>query len=229
MNDLDYVLMTNSDPDLAASISSNFPAVRVKQIGPDPFTGRIDGNIWCFVDWTLSEISGLEMCRRLRAFPATANSHITIALDEDEPEMRRRALKAGADDYLVGPLTADTLIARLKDYQSTKASTSFGALLSNGPLTVDLVARLVSWNAKPFDLQPNQFQLLVHFMEHPNQVLTRPSLIAMLAKDGQGIDERTVDVWIGRLRRAVMAQGAPDPLRTVRGYGYVFDKPGLVG
>ena len=75
----------------------------------------------------------------------------------------------------------------------------------------------------PVPLRPNEFRLLAHFMEHPDQVFSRTALIEQLGKDGEAIDERTVDVWVGRLGRALTAQGAPDPLRTVRALGYVMD------
>ena len=79
------------------------------------------------------------------------------------------------------------------------------------------------WRGLPVALRPNEFALLVHFVEHPDRVFSRTALIATLGKDDNGIDERTVDVWVGRLRRALKSQGAPDPLRTVRSLGYVLD------
>jgi len=163
------------------------------------------------------------MCRRLRDAPATAHSHITMVLEEDDSDMRRRALRAGADDYLVGPLTPEILHSRLQQYRKLSDAGAATERLAHGDLTVDLAAHQARWRGRPIALRPNEFRLLAHFIEHPDRVFSRTSLIAMLGKDSEAIDERTVDVWVGRLRRALRAQGAPDPLRTVRSMGYVMD------
>jgi two-component system phosphate regulon response regulator PhoB len=92
-----------------------------------------------------------------------------------------------------------------------------------GNLTIDFAAHRARWRGKPLDLGPNEFRLLAHFAEHPDRVHSRRSLIATLGKGWQSIDERTVDVWIGRLRRALGAQGVTNKLRTVRSVGYVYD------
>ena len=92
-----------------------------------------------------------------------------------------------------------------------------------GNLVVDFTAYRARWKNKPIELGPNQFRLLGHFACHPDRVHTRSGLIDQLGKDCQAIDERTVDVWIGRLRRALRKQGATVPLRTVWSVGYVYD------
>jgi two-component system phosphate regulon response regulator PhoB len=137
--------------------------------------------------------------------------------------MKRRALAAGADDYLVGPLTPDRLTERLREHWSKPNQTHGAAVIALGDLTLDLVAHRVTWRERPISLMPNQFRLLAHFLSHPDQVFTRSSLIAFVSKDGVISDERTVDVWVKRLRRAFRAQGAPDPIRTVHSVGYVLD------
>lgn len=97
------------------------------------------------------------------------------------------------------------------------------ARFHHGELTVDIAAHRARFRGTNVPLRPNEFRLLVHFLEHPDQVLSRASLIACVGKPGQEIEERTVDVWAGRLRRALRSAGAPDPLRTVRTLGYVLD------
>jgi two-component system, OmpR family, phosphate regulon response regulator PhoB len=92
-----------------------------------------------------------------------------------------------------------------------------------GNLVIDFAAHRARWKNKPIELGPNEFRLLSHFASHPDRVHTRESLIAQLGKDCQAIDERTVDVWVGRLRRALRNQGVPDQLRTVWSVGYVYD------
>ena len=185
----------------------------------------LEGAVWAFVDWVLPEISGLEICRQLRCAPLTTQAHITMVLEEDDVEARRRALRAGADDYLVGPANRTMVLDRvmsvvLHDYDG-------GALrsLTLGDLSIDLAAFLASWRGKPISLMPNEFRLLRFFVEQPGRVFTRTQLIAALGKQDPPVDERTVDVWIGRLRRALRGSGAGDPLRTVRSLGYVFDRP----
>lgn len=98
-----------------------------------------------------------------------------------------------------------------------------GTVFRHGELTVDPVAFAARYRGTILPLRPNEFRLLLHFVSHPDQVFSRASIIERLGKDSGLIDERTVDVWTGRLRRALRAAGVPDPLRTVRALGYVLD------
>lgn len=223
MSEPGTIILTNGQPDLLAVLADRLPDVRVVTADSAPPVRRHEGRTWCFVDWLLPNLSGLEMCRRLRDAPATAQSHITMVLDEDDTEARRRALRAGADDYVVAPLTADVLLDRLKQYRGGTSGSAPPPRLAHGGLTLDLAAHQTRWHGRPVPLRPNEFKLLAHFIEHPDQVLSRTSLIDMLGKDSDAIDERTVDVWVGRLRRGLKAHGVPDPLRTVRSLGYVLD------
>lgn len=198
------------------------PDVRVEEIGDTIPTVREGAMTLCFVDWLLPTTSGLEMCRRLRSAPSATDLHITMVLDEDNADVRRRALRAGADDYLLGPLTRDKIVNRMQTYRSGSVQNQ-RSRLTHGDLTVDRTAHHARWRGAVIPLRPTEFRLLAHFVEHPDQVFTRAALIAVLGKDEEGLDERTVDVWVGRLRRALKAHGVPDPLRTVRSYGYVLD------
>jgi two-component system phosphate regulon response regulator PhoB len=217
------IILTSPRPDLAAALSDHHIGLRLVTIAQQPPAARIEGRIWCFVDWLLPNISGLEMCRTLRDAPVFAHSHITMVLDEDDHEARRRALRAGADDYLVGPLTPEALLGRLQQYRPSSISANTATRLAHGDLTADISTQQARWQGKPVPMSPNEFHLLAHFIEHPDQVFSRSSLIELLGKQSEAIDERTVDVWVGRLRRALKAHGAPDPLRTVRSMGYVLD------
>jgi two-component system phosphate regulon response regulator PhoB len=223
MSEPGTIILTNGKADLLAVLADRMPGMQILTAATQPPVRRQEGRTWCFVDWLLPDLSGLEMCRRLRDAPATAHSHITMVLDEDDTEARRRALRAGADDYVIAPLTADLLLERLQRYRSSTPALAPAAKLAHGGLTLDLGAHQARWNGRPVPLRPNEFKLLVHFVEHPDQVLSRTALIAMLGKDCEVIDERTVDVWVGRLRRGLKAHGVPDPLRTVRSMGYVLD------
>ncbi len=185
----------------------------------------IDGTIWAFVDWVLPEISGLEICRRLRCDPLTAQAHITMILDEDDDDARRRALRAGADDYLIGPVNRAALLDRVLSVKLPNYDDGSQRALELGELKVDVAAYQARWMGRPIPLMPNEFRLLRFFVEHPGRVFTRSQLIAALGKQEPAIDERTVDVWIVRLRRALRKAGAGDPLRTVRSLGYILDQP----
>lgn len=185
----------------------------------------VEGPMWAFVDWVMDDLAGLEMCRRLRADARTADAHVTMVLEADDIEDRRRALKAGADDYMVGPLDRTAVLDRVLALQSQQQQRHATQRFELGELTIDMAALQARWAGEPVSLRPNEFRLLRYFAENPNRVLSRIDLIEGLGKQEPPIDERTVDVWIGRLRRALKAAGAGNPLRTVRSVGYVFDAP----
>ena len=184
-----------------------------------------DGALWAFVDWILPDFSGLEACRRLRCDPRTAQAHVTMALEEDSPDDRRRALRAGADDYLIGPLNRTVILDRILSASGHETEFVAREIIKLGDLTVENTAFRALWQDKPIPLMPNEFRLLRYFVEHPGRVFSRTQLIAALGKQAPAIDERTVDVWVGRLRAALRNAGAGDQLRTVRSLGYVLDTP----
>lgn len=193
------------------------------RLGPEGPKRLVEGPMWAFIDWVLPELAGLELCRRLRADPRTEDAHITMVLEADDAEDRRRALRAGADDYVVGPLDRTAVLDRVLALQSRTSERVATRRFEMGALTIDMAALQARWNEVPIVLRPNEFRLLRYFAENPNRVLTREDLISGLGKREPAIDERTVDVWIGRLRRAIKAAGGGNPLRTVRSLGYVFD------
>jgi two-component system phosphate regulon response regulator PhoB len=223
MYDQATVILATRDSALLASLRDSLRDVRVMQIGSEPLRVPVSGRVWCFVDWLLPLISGLEVCRRLRESPMTAQSHITMVLDEDDSDIRRRALRAGADNYVPGPLSMEIVIDRLGQYRTVVPANFGPRRVSNGPVTLDVAAHQMRYRNRVIPLRPNEFRLLTHFFEHPDQLFTRNQLITMLGKDCGEIDERTVDVWVGRLRRSLKAHGVPDQLRTVRSMGYVLD------
>ncbi|MEO0032054.1 MAG: hypothetical protein RIS94_1812 [Pseudomonadota bacterium] len=184
----------------------------------------LDGKPWAFVDWVLPELSGLELCRRLRCDPQTEAAHVTMVLEEDEAEAKRRALRAGADDYIVGPIDRASVLDRVLSVQIPERDVP-GRTLRLGELALDLSALQARWKEQPIGLMPNELRLLRYLMEQPGHVFSRAQLIAALGKQEQPIDERTVDAWVSRLRRALRDAGAGYPLRTVRSLGYVLDRP----
>lgn len=185
----------------------------------------LDGPIWACIDWEFPTLSGLEVCRRLRCNPLAAQAHITMLLPGDDPEYRRSALRAGADDYMIGPVDRRMILDRILSNKLDDDSSEATRTLAVGELTVDIASYQARWKGKPIPLMPNELRLLRYLIEHPGRVFTRSQLIAALGKQDHPVDERTVDVWIGRLRRALRTAGAHDMLRTVRSLGYVLDKP----
>ncbi|MBO6945221.1 response regulator transcription factor [Altererythrobacter sp.] len=181
-----------------------------------------EGPVWIFIDWVLDNLAGLELCRRLRADPQTAGAHITMVLDDQDFAARRRALDAGADDYMSGPIDRRTVLDRILALKPTAANYS-AEQLDYGPLTINLPAFRAYWRDEPIEVSPNEFRLLRFLAENANRTLSRHEIVSGLGKKEEQIDERTVDVWIGRLRKAIKAAGGGNPLRTVRSIGYVFD------
>ena len=183
----------------------------------------VEGPVCAFVDWVMEDLSGLEMCRRLRCDPRLDEAHITIVLEQDDADDKRRALRAGADDYLVGPVDRTTILDRVMALQGGIGQPRINERLELGALLVDLAALQARWNGRALDLRPNEFRLLHFLAQNPDRVLSRGALIAALGKQEPPIDERTVDVWVGRLRRALREVGAGERVRTVRSLGYVYD------
>lgn len=184
----------------------------------------LDGRPWAFIGWVLPELSGLELCRRLRCDAQMEAAHVTIVLEENDADAKRRALRAGADDYIVGPLDRAAVLDRVLSVQLPERE-AMARALRLGELTLDLTALQVRWQGKAIPLMPNELRLLRYLMEQPGHVFSRTQLIAALGKQEQPIDERTVDAWVSRLRRALREAGAGQPLRTVRSLGYVLDRP----
>ena len=182
-----------------------------------------NGNTWIFIDWLLPDQSGLALCRRLREDPATRSARITLVIPEGDRESRHRAMAAGADDYVPAPLQAAHVLERLGRGTGGSRPAQDGVRLPGGLLTVDPAGFRVRFAGRPIPLSPSEFRLLSHFVRQPDHVLSRTALIHQLRSGNEAIDDRTVDVWIGRLRRALRAHGVADPLRTVRGQGYVLD------
>lgn len=218
------VLMTQDTAEIFVPFLRDDLEVRFHAWHPSAPLPLLEGDTHAFIDWLLADMPGVEICRRLRCNPLTAKSHIVMVLEDDDREVRRRALAAGADDYMIGPATRTAILDRILKRDFSELGAAGTGKLSLGHLVVDLAAHQARWKGKPIALMPNDLRLLRYFIEHPGQVFTRSQLIAALGKHGDGIDERTVDVWVGRLRRALRGAKVTATVRTVRSLGYVFDE-----
>lgn len=217
------ILMTGADTGSFAQFENGdtrYVFERLTSGGPQRL---IEGPVCAFVDWVLDDLSGLEMCRRLRADPRTGDAHITMVLESCDAEDKRRALAAGADDYMVGPVDRTTALDRVLALGTGRMAQVTNRPFTLGDLEIDLPALQARWQDRAIPLRPNEFRLLRFFAENADRVLSRSELIDGLGKQEPPIDERTVDVWIGRLRRALRNVGAGEPIRTVRSLGYVYD------
>ncbi len=176
------------------------------------------------LDWMLPGVSGFELCRRMRAREATRDLPIIMLTARGEESERVRGLSIGADDYVVKPFSVPELMARVRSLLRRARPERIAGRLLAGELMLDRTARRVRRGERDIHLGPTEFRLLEHLMEKPGRVFTRAQLLDSVWGDAAEIDERTVDVHVGRLRKAIVRGRERDPLRTVRGAGYSFDE-----
>lgn len=222
---LSRILLTSGGNDHLNAISDMFYNLQVQIVDTDSlFSQAFDDRTWLFIDWLLPAMAGLQLVRLLRETGLGRQARISMVLPEADATMQARAIAAGADDYIVGPLTPATLSDRLRVYQGAVSDdTGKDAIMQMGDLTVDTNAYRVRYAGKVLPLRVNEFRLLAHFARHPNRVFTRSNLIGVLGKSREVHDERTVDVWMSRLRSALKSHGVPQVPRTVRSAGYILD------
>src|SRR3954453_7240767 len=175
------------------------------------------------LDWMLPGLSGIELCRRLRARPGTRQLPIIMLTARGEESERVRGLATGADDYVVKPFSVPELLARVRGLLRRASPERLANVLSFGDLELDRDKRRVARSGRPVELGPTEYRLLEFFLEHPGRVFSREQLLDGVWGRDVYIDERTVDVHIGRLRKVLNPEGEQDPIRTVRGAGYALD------
>ena len=172
------------------------------------------------LDWMLPGLSGIELCRRLRTRPETKRLPIIMLTARGEESERVRGLATGADDYIVKPFSVPELSARVRALLRRALPERIADILSFGELEVDREKKRVSRAGRAIDLGPTEYRLLEFLMERPGRVFSREQLLNGVWGSQIYIDERTVDVHVGRLRKALNRGHAVDPIRTVRGAGY---------
>jgi two-component system, OmpR family, phosphate regulon response regulator PhoB len=174
------------------------------------------------LDWMLPEVSGIELCRRIRQRPESRKLPILMLTARGEEADRIRGLSTGADDYVVKPFSINEVLARVKALLRRATPDLIADVLTFTDIELDRAAHRVQRGHRDLRLGPTEFKLILYMMENRGRVLTRQQLIdGVWGRDGD-IDERTVDVHIGRLRKALVRDEETDPIRTVRGGGYVF-------
>ena len=175
------------------------------------------------LDWMIENVPGIEVCRRLRKDKQTAGIPILMLTARGEEEDRIRGLKTGADDYVTKPFSPRELMARIEALLRRSRPSLAGNLLTYGDLELDPASHRVRRGGATIHLGPTEFRLLRYFMERPGRVMSRQQILDGVWGLDSEIDERTVDVHIRRLRKAIVRDGEPDPIRTVRAAGYAMD------
>jgi two-component system, OmpR family, phosphate regulon response regulator PhoB len=174
------------------------------------------------LDWMLPGVSGIEVCRRLKLKAETKAIPIIMLSARSEEVDLVRGLETGADDYVVKPYSVAELMARIRTQMRRTRPASQGELLEYQDITLDATTHKVVRDGKPVKLGPTEFRLLTTFLEKPGRVWSRDQLLDRVWGRDIYVDTRTVDVHVGRLRKALCAHGGGDPLRTVRGAGYAL-------
>ena len=178
------------------------------------------------VDWMLPKVSGIEVCRRLRGRQETANVPIIMLTARGEETDRVRGLDTGADDYIVKPFSMTELFARIRAVLRRIRPGLAEDVVRQGDIAMDRVAHRVKRADREIHLGPTEFRLLDYFMQHPGRVFSREQLLDAVWGSDVYVEARTVDVHVGRLRKALNKKDERDPIRTVRSAGYSFDPSG---
>ena len=224
-----HVLVVEDEQSLALLLSYNLEAegftvdrvergdeaeLRLAEVPPD----------LVILDWMLPGVSGLEICRRLRAREATRTLPVIMLTARGEEAERVRGLSVGADDYVVKPFSVPELMARVRALLRRSRPERVAGRLTAGDLDLDRETHRVRRGLRDIHLGPTEFRLLDFLMERPGRVFSRAQLLDGVWGLSAEIDERTVDVHVGRLRKVLSRGRERDPIRTVRGSGYSFDE-----
>jgi len=178
------------------------------------------------LDWMLPKVSGIEVCRRLRGRAQTRNLPIIMLTARGEETDRVRGLDTGADDYMVKPFSMTEFTARVRAVLRRIRPALAEERLALGDIEVDQAAHRVRRNGRSVRLGPTEYRLLLHLIQHPGRVFSREQLLDAVWGSEVYVEVRTVDVHVGRLRRALSEDGEVDPIRTVRSAGYSIDFEG---
>lgn len=176
------------------------------------------------LDWMLPQLSGLEICRRLRGRGDMRNVPIVMLTARGEETDRIRGLDTGADDYIVKPFSMTEFLARLRAVMRRVRPSLVEDIVTVGEISIDRGSHRVRRSSRDIHLGPTEYRLLDQLMQHPGRVFSREQLLDSVWGSDVYVEARTVDVHVGRLRKALNQLGEKDPIRTVRSAGYSFDE-----
>ena len=174
------------------------------------------------LDWMLPKVAGIEICRQVRAKPETKNLPIIMLTARTEEPDRIRGLDTGADDYITKPFSTTELMARIRAVMRRIRPGLVEDTVTVGDITIDRTGHTVTRAGEKLHLGPTEFRLLDYFMQHPGRVFSREQLLDTVWGSDVYVEARTVDVHVGRLRKALKQTGGEDPIRTVRSAGYAL-------
>ena len=222
---LPVVLLVEDEPAQRAVLSYNLEAegfeVQTADNGEDALALIAEGAPdLILLDWMMPHVSGIEVCRRLKARPETRGIPIIMLSARSEDVDKVRGLETGADDYVIKPYSVNELMARLRAQLRRTRPATAGLILEWQDIKLDTETHRVHRGEHLLKLGPTEFRLLATFMEKPGRVFSRETLLDRVWGRDIYVDTRTVDVHIGRLRKSLCAMGGEDVLRTVRGAGY---------
>lgn len=209
---LDYNL-AREDFETRIAVDGEDALLKIDEFGPDI----------AIIDWMLPKVSGIEVCRRLRQNAETRNLPIIMLTARSEEVDRIRGLETGADDYLTKPFSTAELLARVRAVLRRIRPALVEDVVSYGDLKVDRTAHRVWRGEQEIHLGPTEFRLLDHLIQHPGRVFSREQLLNAVWGSDVFVEVRTVDVHVGRLRKALTKYDHDDPIRTVRAAGYSLD------
>ncbi|HEY0925987.1 MULTISPECIES: phosphate regulon transcriptional regulator PhoB [unclassified Brevundimonas] len=226
-----YVLVMEDEDALATLLSYNLEKEGYKVVvASDGEEGmlQIDERLpdLVLLDWMLPKLSGIEVCRRIRGRSETRNLPIIMLTARGEESDRVRGLDTGADDYLTKPFSMTELTARIRAVLRRIRPGLADDRINHGDIVIDRVAHRVRRAGLEIHLGPTEFRLLDHFMQHPGRVFSREQLLDAVWGSDVYVEARTVDVHVGRLRKALNVEGTVNPIRTVRSAGYSLDLGG---
>ena len=174
------------------------------------------------LDWMLPNVSGIEVCRQVKSRAETREIPVIMLSARSEETDKVRGLEIGADDYVTKPYSVSELLARVRSQLRRARPTMTGQVMTFDDIQLDSETHRVTRNGELLKLGPTEFRLLSTFIEKPGRVWSRDQLLDRVWGRDIYVDTRTVDVHVGRLRKALTAHGGSDPVRTVRGAGYAL-------
>ncbi|MDC0504681.1 response regulator transcription factor [Amylibacter sp.] len=176
------------------------------------------------LDWMLPNISGLEVCRQMRRSKDSSDCHLIMLTARGEEEDKIRGLDMGADDYIVKPYSIKELLARVRSGIRIRTKTKSHGILTYGKIEMDINNRSVLIDKKSISIGPIEFKLLQILIQSPKQVFSRMQLLEKIWQNNLEVETRTVDVHIGRLRKAIKYVSNAEIIKTVRGFGYSLNE-----
>lgn len=224
-----HVLIVEDDPALAELLRYNLEAAgfsTVVEADGDAAISAIherEPDV-VILDWMVPNLSGIDVCRRVRAMPERRDLPMIMLTARSEETDKVLGLEAGADDYMVKPFSPRELIARIRAILRRRRPDVDSGILVYAGIAMDTVAHRVTRGGRPVHLGPTEYRLLRVLLERPGRVFSRDRLLDRAWEPNIHVEPRTVDVHIRRLRKALNADGEPDLIRTVRSAGYAIDE-----